>query len=228
MGARDRGDGADYRIASFHFALPSKAGYCSAGALVLLDACAKPERLQQFPHVCSLCSASIGPCATHCSGEIVRESDQEHWLTYAELGQLLGISSAAARMHAKRRGWPRRSPNMIGDRARVLVPADATVQPRSALFDERASHVITRDQGEPNELDQANVRLIEQAITALSEALAAERVRVTRAEQRIDELLTDLTDARAAERISADSAAALRHELGLLRARPWWRRWLFR
>jgi hypothetical protein len=30
--------------------------------------------------------------------------------------------SSAGYVHAKRRGWPRRSPNMIGDRARVLVP----------------------------------------------------------------------------------------------------------
>jgi hypothetical protein len=45
------------------------------------------------------------------------EADQERWLTYVELGRLLGISPTAARMHAKRRGWARRSPNMIGDRA---------------------------------------------------------------------------------------------------------------
>jgi hypothetical protein len=42
------------------------------------------------------------------------EADHEHWLTYAEAGQLLGISAAAARMLAKRRGWPRRTPKCTG------------------------------------------------------------------------------------------------------------------
>jgi len=54
----------------------------------------------------------------------------------------------------------------------------------------------------------------------LPDALTAERARV-------DQLLTDLADACAAERISADAAAALRHQLDLLLARrPWWRRWV--
>jgi hypothetical protein len=61
----------------------------------------------------------------------------------------------------------------------------------------------------------------------------AERVRAHRVEhylederKRVDELRTALADAVAAERISAESAAALRHQLDLLRARrPWWRRW---
>jgi len=55
--------------------------------------------------------------------------------------------------------------------------------------------------------------------------LITERQRADRADVRVDQLLADLSDARSAERISAASAAALRHELDLLRARPWWRRW---
>jgi hypothetical protein len=59
--------------------------------------------------------------------------DVEHdrWLTYVEVGRLLGISPAAARMHVKRRGWERRSPNAIGAHAMVLVPDDVDVQPRA-------------------------------------------------------------------------------------------------
>src|SRR5215469_9818668 len=54
---------------------------------------------------------------------------------------------------------------------------------------------------------------------ALPDALTAERARV-------DQLLTDLADAGAAERISADAAAAFRHQLVFLLARrPWWRGW---
>jgi hypothetical protein len=84
-------------------------------------------------------------------------------LTYVEAGQLLGISPAAARMLAKRRGWPRRTPNMYGDRARVLVPEDAGVQPRSAPYAERAAHMITPDREGPNGRDRVNVLVLEQA-----------------------------------------------------------------
>jgi hypothetical protein len=167
------------------------------------------------------------------------EGYQERWLTYVELGELLRCTPTAARMHAKRRGWPRRSPNMIGDRARVLVPNDLSVQPR-ATADRRA--FVAPMISEPNGEDQArtpNSSAISSAIEALREQLSIANRRIDEliedrrrdaeargAERiRIDRLLTELADARAAERISADSAAALRHELDLLRARPWWRRW---
>src|SRR5947209_1384150 len=48
----------------------------------------------------------------------------EHWLTYAEVGQLFGISAEAARAMARRQKWPRRTPNDHGALARVLVPND--------------------------------------------------------------------------------------------------------
>jgi hypothetical protein len=176
------------------------------------------------------------------------ESDEERWLTYAEAAQLLGISAAAARMLAKRRGWPRRTPNMYGDRARVLVPVDATVQPRSASYAERSGHVITGDREGPNGRDQVNVRALDQAITALQEQLEIANARASRAERlfdeerqradraerhldeerkRVDELQTALADAVAAERITAAAAAGLRTELerrcqwGLMRRLRW-------
>jgi len=127
-------------------------------------------------------------------------STNERWLTYVEVGELLGCTPTAARMHAKRRGWPRHSPNMIGDRSRVLVPDDVVVQSRAMnvrrVFD---AQVI----GEANGREQAssaNAEAFCSAITALSDALAAERARV-------EQLLMDLADARAAERISADSVS---------------------
>src|SRR5918997_388818 len=61
------------------------------------------------------------------------QSNQERWVTYAQAGELLGISTQAARMLAKRRGWARRTPNAYGDRALVLLPTDTVVQPRMAL-----------------------------------------------------------------------------------------------
>ncbi len=35
----------------------------------------------------------------------------ERWLTYAEVGELLGISTGAARQLVRRHKWPRRTPN---------------------------------------------------------------------------------------------------------------------
>ena len=44
------------------------------------------------------------------------------WLTYTEAGGELGIKPEAVRSLARRRRWPRQSPNEIGGYARVLVP----------------------------------------------------------------------------------------------------------
>jgi len=152
----------------------------------------------------------------------MREPDQERWLTYAEAAALLGISTEAARMLARRHGWPRRSPNAYGGRARVLLHDDM------ARDRERPASTGGRMTGQPDGHDRANeelVRVFDRAVCALQQQL-------DRADQQIDGLHADLaslrvelSDARAAERISADSAAALRHELEMLRVRPWWRRW---
>ena len=45
-------------------------------------------------------------------------------MTYAEAGQILGISPEAVRALARRQRWSRRSPNAIGGQAWVLIPAD--------------------------------------------------------------------------------------------------------
>ena len=52
------------------------------------------------------------------------ESGDERWLTYAEAGELLGISGEAVRAMARRNHWPRRTPNKPGGHAQVLMPAD--------------------------------------------------------------------------------------------------------
>jgi hypothetical protein len=144
---------------------------------------------------------------------MMSESEGERWLTYVEAGRLLGISPGAARMYAKRHGWPHRTPNMFGDRARVLVPAEASVQPRPAAYPEPITHV----QPEVNNRDQVNAEAFTIAITALHQQLERERDRVDRAERLLDEvrhqndeLREALADAVAAERIAAGQAAALR------------------
>jgi hypothetical protein len=141
------------------------------------------------------------------------EGDEGRWVSYIELAAMLNVSASAARMHAVRRRWPRRSPNAIGGRAMVLVPADVAVQPRATgeqrTFDAR---MVT----EPNGPDQAN-NAISSAIAALREQLVtanqwaqAERGRADRAERYLEELRTALADAVAAERIAAGEASALR------------------
>ena len=162
------------------------------------------------------------------------DQDQERWVTYAEAGKLLGISAQAARMLAKRRGWARRTPNAYGDRALVLVPADAIVQSRSVLLGVRSGHVINGDQAKPNGHDQVNVRALEGAVEALREQLSilnrrseeeravtnnerrradTERERADQAEQRIETLRTELAKARIAERVATTEAADLRQLL---------------
>jgi hypothetical protein len=150
------------------------------------------------------------------------ESDGDGgWLTYSEAAELLGTTAEAVRRRARRYNWPRMRPNLPGEPARVQVPempGPARHRPpspdgRSMMPDGQLPEVAA---GSARAGDD-HAQVFETAITALSIPLAAERARV-------DQLLTDLADARAAERISADAAAALRHELELLRARPWWRR----
>jgi hypothetical protein len=132
------------------------------------------------------------------------EADLDRWLTYAEVGNLLGISASAARMHAKRRGWQRRSPNAVGAHAMVLVPPDVAVQPRAAA----ESNGETR----PSLTDTLPVlrEFVREIVAPLAAQLEHERRRAD--------------DAVAAERISAGEAAALRAELA--RRQDWsvWRR----
>src|SRR4051795_4168592 len=48
----------------------------------------------------------------------------EHWLTYAEAAERLGLTPEAVRALARRQHWPRRSPKAVGGQTWILVPAD--------------------------------------------------------------------------------------------------------
>ena len=141
------------------------------------------------------------------------ELDQQRWLTYAEAGALLGISAQAARMLAKRRAWPRRTPNAYGDRALVLVPADALVQPRAASLGVHTGSVIGGDQAGLNGHDHPNVQVLDQAIAILRDQLGVanqraddEQHRAERAEARGESLRGELAEARIAERVAVELA----------------------
>jgi hypothetical protein len=166
------------------------------------------------------------------------QSNQERWVTYAQAGELLGISTQAARMLAKRRGWTRRTPNAYGDRALVLLPTDAIVQPRIALSAERTGHTTGGDSDQPIAPDRVNVQLFADAIEALREQLGithrqveeanarADRAELradnerrradeerARAEQQIEMLRKELSESRIAEQLATAESTDLRRRL---------------
>jgi hypothetical protein len=67
----------------------------------------------------------------HCGGWPLDET----WLTYREAAERLGISVEAVRALARRKGWSRRSPNRIGDAARILLPSDIDQRARPGVSD---------------------------------------------------------------------------------------------
>src|SRR3954447_21775596 len=49
----------------------------------------------------------------------------EHWVTYAEAAERLGLTPEAVRALARRQHWPRRSPNAVGGQTWIVVPAES-------------------------------------------------------------------------------------------------------
>jgi hypothetical protein len=152
------------------------------------------------------------------------------WLTYAEAGQRFGVSQEAARQLARRRGWPRRTPNEPNEPARILVPDDAYVRPRTPVNggDRAVDHPIPTGDDQPAE---HGAQAFEIAITALAtqldrsdERARQERERADRLERKLEEMAVDLADARTAERIAAGEVAALRAEIDKRQAWSLWRR----
>ena len=127
------------------------------------------------------------------------------WLTYSELGQAFGISPEAARQHARRNKWPRRTPNAYGEQARVLVPDDAAVAHRARTAVIRAT---THDRADGR--DRPDVHAMLETIRLLREALDAANARL---------------DAAAEERRQLGEERRMWLELLAVR-RHWWRRWL--
>lgn len=158
-------------------------------------------------------------------------------LTYAELGERLGVSPDGARMRAKRKteagDWGIVAPNNKGGAVRVRLPAG-----------DLPEHVPERSAGRRENIPNALSSLVErvdgleadivgleamiarelQARAELAEGLAAERTRAAVAEARLE------AEREAAEdRVAARNAVIeeLRAELARLR-QPAWKRWLGR
>lgn len=132
--------------------------------------------------------------------------DGGRWLSYAELSQALGVSPAAARQHARRRGWQRRAPNAVGAHGAVLVPDDVAVSPR--VPDEQRTDDTHEPQLVNGQADGKSANSTTNA-QALSAAIAVLRDQLAIATRQIDAL---------------DEERRFLFSL-LTDRRPWWWRW---
>jgi hypothetical protein len=157
-------------------------------------------------------------------------SDAEgRWLTYEELGQLIGRTPSGARMFATRRGWPKRSSNRIGERTTVLVPTEITEESSRAAHDaERKSGGVLANGTEERAIARAAIDALSEQLAIANRRLDEERACSTRAMERAASEIADvrqhLVDAQTAERIARDEAAGLRAELDARKRWGWWRR----
>jgi predicted RNase H-like nuclease (RuvC/YqgF family) len=109
----------------------------------------------------------------------------DEWLTYAQLGRKLGISTAAARQLSRRRDWQRRTPNAYGIPATVLVPSEVL---------ENASKTDTVPQTDG--VRTGSVELNANGLhTAYELAVMALTQQLDRANHRIESLEAQLADA---------------------------------
>jgi hypothetical protein len=147
------------------------------------------------------------------------EEDQGRWLSYQELGEVIGCAPNAARMHAERRKWPRRASNRIGELARVLVPEDVIVRPR-------ALHAVEQFDAECNApvpvnghtvFDAQNtIQAIREAVEILVKPL---REQLTQADRDAARLRAELIDLLISERSAVDLAEYASAEVADLRRR---------
>jgi hypothetical protein len=80
------------------------------------------------------------------AGMIDDQFAHEHWLTYTEAAEKLGLTVNAVRALARRQGWPRRSPNVIGGQAWVAVPAERIAINGRTAGDRRSAPAAVSDQ----------------------------------------------------------------------------------
>src|SRR4051794_4075569 len=73
------------------------------------------------------------------------QPSDEHWLTYTEAAERLGLTVNAVRALARRQRWPRRSPNVIGGQAWVAVPANRLAINGHTGGDQRSKPAMIND-----------------------------------------------------------------------------------
>ena len=152
--------------------------------------------------------------------------DGSRRMTYAELGQIRGISSASAERLVRRHKWPRQLGN--DGVVRVLVPLkgawnrsdradrDKMSAPPETVRTSRADKKLSGGGRQSltlqRALDVLSSQLERECVRADTETVRAdtERARADRVEQRAEQLQTQLAGAQAAERIARDDVAVLR------------------
>jgi hypothetical protein len=146
------------------------------------------------------------------------ERSDDPLLTFAELGERLGVSPDGARMRAKREGWPVERGNDSRAPARVRVPVDA--------LPEHPPERRSKSDGSASEFDE---RMAELAASMAELRAAFDRTREIEVELR-GELADARTRAAVAEaKLEAERSgsqalvAELRQQIEDAR-RPWWRR----
>ena len=158
--------------------------------------------------------------------------NEDRWLTYAEVGELLGISAEAARALVRRQKWSRRTPNEHNALARVLVPPDraaARPRPPSARGMNGGHPGNGRGTEEPHDraddgpdVLRSTVRALENAVEGLRDQLGTanrraedDRARAERAEEKAAALQAELVELR----VAADLAEYATGEVTDLRKR---------
>jgi hypothetical protein len=136
-------------------------------------------------------------------------------LTYNELADRLGVSPEAARIRARRRGWP----VGIGNDGKAVV----TVWP-SDLDDVSSRTTTVRPPNDHPTVSGQEGGQVSGQIVELSTLLEAQE-RVIQAEGRAAAAEAIVTELRAALEHERVLGAEARAELRELR-RPWWTRWL--
>ena len=173
----------------------------------------------------------------------------DRWLTYQELGEVLGCSAVAARARAQRARWRRQTSNSDG-LARVLLPDDAELRPvrtRNTRPSAPGAHprtpnategeLLTRLAALQTELADMARKLgaAEERVEGLRTVLDVERRQASELRQDRDRALEQLEQAQAAH---VDELLALREQMAAIAhdrdraaealaahlALPWWRR----
>jgi hypothetical protein len=133
-----------------------------------------------------------------------------HRLTYAQLGNALGISAEAARTLARRRGWEKQMPNHRGSPVSVLVPDEALESERWREADRAEQDIGEQVPDDRADITEQRAVMAEQrAVEAGRRADDAARLADT-ALALADRLSAQLADAGdRTDRLERDLSAAL-------------------
>src|SRR4051812_25280764 len=142
--------------------------------------------------------------AVPCVLPSMADPDATISLTYKQLADRLGSSPDAARIKAKRQGWPLVKGNHPSDATHVLVPR--AFLEGSARSPGNGSPFAPPDVPPPAPPDSAAIKAMEARIQDLQDQLGRERMRADQAEERADAVRREAQAER--DQLRGDVAAA--------------------